>query len=204
MPTVLYFKGKFLICNCKKLENGKILDWKLEKICKSTAQPMENQVLTFFFIFGGQHGKILLVDIVASKKKKVNTWFSMGWAVLLQIFSNFFACPTHVAFAYGENEFMLLQMKGLVWGTGQALLRSPRGRNASRDGLVKLGWVHCLQYTLNCFQYNVCGLCRCEPSNHSLTLHNDIWKSSISIGLKACMFKSSLLSHHSWSAVYCN
>ena len=74
------------------------------------------------------------------------------------------------AFAYGENEFMLLRMKGLAWGTGQALLRSPRGRNASRDGLVKLGWVHCLQYTLNCFQYNVCGLCRCEPSNHQLTL----------------------------------
>ena len=71
------------------------------------------------------------------------------------------------AIAYGENEFMLLQMKGLVWGTGQALLRSPRGRNASRDSLVKLGWVHCLQYTLNCFQYNVCGLCRCEPSNKS-------------------------------------
>ena len=115
-----------------------------------------------------------------------------------------FAVRRMFAFAYGENEFMLLQMKGLVWGTGQALLRSPRGRNASRDGLVKLGWVHCLQYTLNCFQYNVCGLCRCEPSNHQLTLHNDIWKSSISIGLKACKFKSSLLSHHSWSAVYCN
>ena len=59
-----------------------------------------------------------------------------------------------------------LQIKGLVWGTGQALLRSPRGRNASRDGLVKLGWVHCLQYTLNCFQDNVCGLCQYEPSNH--------------------------------------
>ena len=44
------------------------------------------------------------------------------------------------AIAHGENEFMLLQMKDLVWGTGQALLRSPRGRNASRDGLVKLGW----------------------------------------------------------------
>ena len=43
------------------------------------------------------------------------------------------------AIAHGENEFMLLQMKSLVWGTGQALLRSPRGRNASRDGLVKLG-----------------------------------------------------------------
>ena len=56
-------------------------------------------------------------------------------------------------------------MKGLVWGTGQALLRSPRGRNAFRDGLVKLGLVHCLQYTLNCFQDNVCGSCRCEPSN---------------------------------------
>ena len=69
------------------------------------------------------------------------------------------------AIAYGKNEFMLLQIKGLVWGTGQALLRSPRGRNASRDGLVKLGWIHCLQY-VNFFQYNVCGLCRCEPSNH--------------------------------------
>ena len=46
------------------------------------------------------------------------------------------------AIAYGENEFTLLQMKGLVWRTGQALLRSPRGRNASRDGLVKLCWVH--------------------------------------------------------------
>ena len=50
------------------------------------------------------------------------------------------------AIAYGENELMFLQIKGLVWGTGQALLRSPRGQNASRDGLVKLGWVHCLQY----------------------------------------------------------
>ena len=38
--------------------------------------------------------------------------------------------------------------------------------NASRDGLVKLGWVHCLQYTVNCFQYNVCDLCRCESSNY--------------------------------------
>ena len=55
------------------------------------------------------------------------------------------------AIAYGENEFMLLQRKGLVWGTGQALLRSPRRRNASRDGFVKLGWVHCLQYTLIVF-----------------------------------------------------
>ena len=52
------------------------------------------------------------------------------------------------------------------WETGQALLRSPKKRNASRDGLVKLGWVHCLQYTVNCFQYNVCDLCRCESSNH--------------------------------------
>ena len=72
------------------------------------------------------------------------------------------ACAAFVrcmfAIAYGENEFMLLQIKGLVWGTGQALLKSPRGRKASRDGLVKLGWVHCLQYTLNCFQYNVCDL----------------------------------------------
>ena len=65
-----------------------------------------------------------------------------------------------------------LQLKKMVWGTGQALLRSPRGRNASRDGLVKLGWVHCLQYTLNCFPYNVCGVCWCEPSNYQLTLSN--------------------------------
>ena len=72
-------------------------------------------------------------------------------------------------------------MKGLVWGTGQALLRSPRGRNASRDGLVKLGWVHCLQYTLNCFQYNVCGLCRCELSNQHLALYMDRHLRSIAI-----------------------
>ena len=37
-----------------------------------------------------------------------------------------------------ENELMLLQMKGFGLGTGQALLRIPKGRNASRDGLVKL------------------------------------------------------------------
>ena len=53
------------------------------------------------------------------------------------------------AIAYGENEFMSLQMKGLVWGMGQALLKSPRGRNASWDGFVKLGWVHCLSLTLH-------------------------------------------------------
>ena len=38
------------------------------------------------------------------------------------------------------------------------------GRNASRDGLVKLGWVHCLQYTVKCFEYDICNLCRCESS----------------------------------------
>ena len=43
------------------------------------------------------------------------------------------------AFAYRENEFMLLQMTGFGLGTGQAQLRSPKGQNASRDGLVKLG-----------------------------------------------------------------
>ena len=31
------------------------------------------------------------------------------------------------AIAYGENKFISLQIKGLVWGMGQALLRSPRG-----------------------------------------------------------------------------
>ena len=40
----------------------------------------------------------------------------------------------------------------------QALLMSPKGRNASRDGLVKLFWLSCLQYAKNCFQYNVCDL----------------------------------------------
>ena len=78
------------------------------------------------------------------------------------------------AIAYGKIEFMLLQMKGSIWGTGQALLGSPTEQNAFRDSLVQLGWVHCLQYTLNCFQYIVCSLCRCEPSNHQLNLHNVI------------------------------
>ena len=55
------------------------------------------------------------------------------------------------AIACGESKFILLQMKGLVWRTGQALLRSPRGRNASRDGLIKLSGVHCLQYTVIVF-----------------------------------------------------
>ena len=56
----------------------------------------------------------------------------------------------------------------MVWGTGQALLRSPKGRNASRDGFVKLGLVRCLQYTVNCFQYNVWDLCGCESSNRNV------------------------------------
>ena len=34
----------------------------------------------FTFFFGGHHVKILLADMVASKKKKVNTRFSMGCA----------------------------------------------------------------------------------------------------------------------------
>ena len=72
------------------------------------------------------------------------------------------------ASAYGDKRvYVIMKIKDLIWGTGQALLKSPRGRNASRDGLVKLVWVHCLQYTLNCFQDNVCGLCRCEPSNQT-------------------------------------
>ena len=29
----------------------------------------------------------------------------------------------------------------LLLVTGRALLMSPKGRNASRDGLVKIGWV---------------------------------------------------------------
>ena len=64
---------------------------------------------------------------------------------------------------------MFLQIRVLVWGMGQALLRSPKGRNAPRNGIVKLGWVHCLQYTVNCFQYNVCDLGRYESSNQSFS-----------------------------------
>ena len=78
-------------------------------------------------------------------------------------------CPVP-QFAYRENVFMILQMNGFGLGTGHALLRSSKGRNTSRDGLVKLGWVHCLQYTVTCFQYDVCGLCRCESSNHFLCI----------------------------------
>ena len=82
------------------------------------------------------------------------------------------ACPTHVCYCIWRKRVYVIANEGFGLGTGQALLRSPRGRNASRDGLVKLGWVHCLQYTLNCFQYNVCGLCRCEPSNQLKILWN--------------------------------
>ena len=75
------------------------------------------------------------------------------------------ACPTHVCHYIWRKRVYVIANERFGLGTGHALLRSPGGRNASRDGLVKLGWVHCLQYTPNCFQYNVCGLCRCEPSN---------------------------------------
>ena len=78
------------------------------------------------------------------------------------------ACAAYVILylCYCKRVYVIAN-EGFDLGAGQALLRSPRGRNASRDGLVKLSWVHCLQYTLNCFQYNVCGLCRCEPSNQT-------------------------------------
>ena len=56
----------------------------MEKICKSTAQPMENRVSTFFFFFlETTNGKILLDMVASKKKKKVN----MGRTLLLQIFS---------------------------------------------------------------------------------------------------------------------
>ena len=44
--------------------------------------------------------------------------------------------------AYGENEFMLLHMKGLVWGTGKALLRSPE--DETHPGMVSSNWVGCI------------------------------------------------------------
>ena len=74
------------------------------------------------------------------------------------------ACPTHVCCCIWRKRVYVIANKGFSLGAGQAMLRSPRRRNASRDGLVKLGWVHCLQY-VNCFQYNVCDLCRCKRSN---------------------------------------
>ena len=73
--------------------------WKMEKICKSTAQPMENRVLTFFFFFfGDPHGKILLVDMVASKiKKKGQHLVFHGWdctfANLFRSYSKFSSAP---------------------------------------------------------------------------------------------------------------
>ena len=48
----------------------------------------------------------------------------------------------------------------------------------SRVGLVKLSWVYYLQYTANCFQCNVCDLCRCESSNHKTVF---VWTSVIMI-----------------------
>ena len=72
-------------------------------------------------------------------------------------------------FAYRENEFMLLQINGfdLGDGTGPAVesKRTKRVQGWSHQ-IGLLGWVHCLQDTVNCFQYNVCDLCRCESSNH--------------------------------------
>ena len=63
----------------------------------------------------------------------------VGVNISLNNFSLSFFNVELFAIAYGENEFMSLQMKGLVWGTGQTLLRSPRGQNASRD--VSSNWV---------------------------------------------------------------
>ena len=61
---------------------------------------------------------------------------------------------------------------GLGDGTGPAeeSKRTKRVQGWSRQiGLGALFAIH-----INCFQDNVCGLCWCEPSNHSLTLHNVI------------------------------
>ena len=49
------------MCNCKKLENGK----NLQKY-----SPTHGKQGVDLFFFGDHHGKILLVDMVASKKKK--------------------------------------------------------------------------------------------------------------------------------------
>ena len=42
-------------------------------------------------------------------------------------------------FAYKENQFMLLQIRVLVWGTGQALLRSQK--DETLPGVVSSNWV---------------------------------------------------------------
>ena len=50
---------------------------------------MENQVLTFFFWRPTWKNTARGHDGLQQKKKKVNTWFSMGWTVLLQIFCSY-------------------------------------------------------------------------------------------------------------------
>ena len=55
----------------------------LKKICKSTVQPMENQVLTsFFFFFGGHHVHEQYFSMLASKKKKKRSTPGFPWVGL--------------------------------------------------------------------------------------------------------------------------
>ena len=64
--------------------------------------------------------------------------------------------------------FYVIAKKGFGFGDGtgpaEESKRTKRVRGWSRQ--IKLGGVHCLQYTVNCFQYNIFDLCRCESSNH--------------------------------------
>ena len=61
---------------------------------------------------------------------------------------------------------------GLGDGTGRAeeSKRTKCVQGWSRQ--IGLGALFAIR--VNCFQDNACGLCRCGPSNHSLTLHNVI------------------------------
>ena len=53
-------------------------------------------------------------------------------------------------------------------------MRSPKGRYVSRDGLVKLSWVHCLQCTVNCFNIMFVIYVGVNLQTIKLTLHNVI------------------------------
>ena len=56
------------------------------------------------------------------------------------------ACPTHVCYCIWRKRVYVIANEGFGLGDGIGPAEESRGRNASRNGLVKLGWVHCLQY----------------------------------------------------------
>ena len=59
---------------------------------------------------------------------------------------------------------MLLQIRDFGLGDKTGPAEESKRIKRVQGWFVKLDGVHFLQYTVNCFQYNVCGLCRCESS----------------------------------------